>query len=518
MNYSHLRKNSKIATTTLSFEQQMFLAANKLRKNLEASDYKHVVLGLIFLRYISIAFDAYQAALLRENPAVVENSDKYREANIFWVPQTARWSYLQNHAHSPKIGEIIDNAMLAIEKTNPKQLKDVLPKDYKRPTIDTVMLSELISLISDVDMGNANDNTLDMLGRVYEYFLSGFARTEGKRGGEFYTPASVVRMLVSMLEPDKGRVYDPCCGSGGMFVQSERFIEIHGGKPGDIAIYGQESNHTTWRLARMNLAVRGINADIRWNNEGSFLHDEFRDLRFDYILANPPFNISNWWNISLEEDPRWQYGKPPIGNANYAWLQHILWHLAPTGTAGVVLANGSTSSYQNGERNIRHQMVKADVIDCIVALPSQLFYSTQIPACLWFLARTKHPNGWRDRRGEILFIDACKLGVMINQNRRELTNEDVIHIANTYHAWRGEKDFGDYNDIPSFCKSVTLDEVEQRGFVLTPRRYVGVEKVEEEILPFTERFTNLKKQLLEQITEGKIYQDTILELIRKVKS
>ncbi|GAB3591441.1 class I SAM-dependent DNA methyltransferase [Acetobacter peroxydans] len=493
---------AKAASATLGFEQQMFLAADKLRKNLEPSDYKHVALGLIFLRYISTAFEARHAELMLDDPAAAEDPDEYLAENIFWVPETARWSHLRDNARSSGIGKLIDDAMLAIEKANPEQLKGVLPKDYGRPALDSVMLGELIDLISDIGMGDTDDKARDVLGRVYEYFLGGFAGAEGKRGGEFYTPSSVVRTLVSMLEPYKGRVYDPCCGSGGMFVQSERFVETHGGKLGDIAIYGQESNHTTWRLARMNLAVRGIGADIRWNNEGSFLRDELKDLRFDYILANPPFNVSDWWNASLEEDPRWQYGKPPAGNANYAWLQHILWHLAPDGTAGVVLANGSMSSNQNSEGEIRRRMVEADVVDCMVALPGQLFYSTQIPACLWFLTRTKKQKGWRDRRGEILFIDARKLGKLVDRTRRELTDEDVARIADTYHAWRGEKGAGTYEDIPGFCKSATLDEVEQHGFVLTPGRYVGAEEAEEDNVPFTERFAALEKTLKEQFAQG----------------
>ncbi|GBR07106.1 SAM-dependent DNA methyltransferase [Asaia siamensis] len=489
----------KAATANLGFEAQMFLAADKLRKNLEPSDYKHVALGLIFLRYISTAFEAHHAALLADDPQAAEDADEYLAKNIFWVPPEARWSHLQANARSAEIGKLIDAAMLEIEKANPEQLKGVLPKEYGRPSLDSVMLGELIDLISDIGMGGSEDQARDVLGRVYEYFLGGFAGSEGKRGGEFYTPFSVVRTLVAMLEPYKGRVYDPCCGSGGMFVQSERFVEEHGGKLGDIAIYGQESNHTTWRLAKMNLAVRGIGADIRWNNEGSFLRDELRDFRFDHILANPPFNISDWWNASLEDDPRWQYGKPPAGNANYAWLQHILWHLAPSGTAGVVLANGSMSSNQNSEGDIRRRMVEADVVDCMVALPGQLFYSTQIPACLWFLSRTKHPKGWRDRRGEMLFIDARKLGTMVDRTRRELTDADVAKIADTYHAWRGEKGAEAYEDVAGFCRSATLEEVESHGFVLTPGRYVGAEDLEEDEVPFEQRFSALKCQILDQM-------------------
>src|SRR5580700_2749792 len=426
--------------TTLGFEAQLFLAADKLRKNLEPSDYKHVALGLIFLKHISIAFEAKRAKLLSEDAAAAEDPDEYLAENVFWVPKEARWSHLQANAKQPTIGKLVDDAMAAIEAAN-ESLKGVLPKDYNRPALDKVMLGELIDLISGIGMGEPGEKARDVLGRVYEYFLGGFAGSEGKRGGEFYTPRSVVRVLTEMLEPfpDKsrgieGRVYDPCCGSGGMFVQAERFVEMHGGRLGDIAIYGQESNYTTWRLAKMNLAVRSIDADIRWNNEGSFHKDELKDLRFDYILANPPFNVSDWGGDRLREDARWKYGVPPVGNANFAWLEHILWHLAPKGTAGVVLANGSMSSAQSGKDSIREAMVKADVVDCMIALPGQLFYSTQIPACLWFLARNKNPGAkWRDRRGELLFIDARKLGYLVDRTRKEFSDDDVATITNAYH-------------------------------------------------------------------------------------
>jgi type I restriction enzyme M protein len=450
----------------LGFEGEMFLAADKLRKNLEPSDYKHVALGLIFLKHISNAFEAKQAALLAEDPQAAEDPDEYLAENIFWVPKEARWSYLQANAKQVTIGKLIDDAMLAIEAKN-AGLKGVLPKDYNRPALDKVMVGELIDLISGIAMGEAEDKARDLLGRVYEYFLGGFAGSEGKRGGEFYTPRSVVRVLVEMLEPYKGRVYDPCCGSGGMFVQSERFVEEHGGRIGDIAIYGQESNYTTWRLAKMNLAVRGIDADIRWNNEGSFHKDELKDLRFDYILANPPFNTSDWGGERLREDARWKYGAPPVGNANYAWLQHILWHLAPNGTAGVVLANGSMSSTQSGEDVIRRAMVEGDVVDCIIALPGQLFYSTQIPACLWFLARNKGNHNFRDRRGQVLFLDTRKLSHMVDRTRREFSDEEIAKIARTYHAWRGEPDAGEYCDVPGYCKAATLEEIRTHNHVLT---------------------------------------------------
>jgi type I restriction enzyme M protein len=481
----------------LGFEAQMFLAADKLRKNLEPSDYKHVALGLIFLKHISNAFEAKHAALLAEDVAAAEDPDEYLAENVFWVPAEARWSYLRDNAKQPAIGKLIDDAMAAIEAANPG-LKGVLPKDYNRPALDKVMLGELIDLVSTIAMGEPNDRARDLLGRVYEYFLGGFAGSEGKRGGEFYTPRSVVRVLVEMLQPYKGRVYDPCCGSGGMFVQSETFVESHGGRIGDIAIYGQESNNTTWRLAKMNLAVRGIDADIRWNNEGSFLKDELRDLRFDYILANPPFNVSDWGGERLREDARWTYGVPPAGNANYGWLQHVLWHLAPGGTAGVVLANGSMSSGQNGEDTIRRAMVEADVVDCMVALPGQLFYSTQIPACLWFLARRKNPAGLRDRRGEVLFIDARKLGALVDRTRREFSADDIAKIADTYHAWRGGKDAGPYDDVPGFCKAATLDEIRSHNHVLTPGRYVGAADTEDDEVPFADRYAVLKDELMQQ--------------------
>jgi type I restriction enzyme M protein len=372
------------------------------------------------------------------------------------------------------------------------------------------MLGELIDLFSNIAMGRKSGETLDMLGRVYEYFLGQFAGAEGKRGGEFYTPRSVVHLMVEMLEPFKGRVYDPCCGSGGMFIQSERFLESHGGRLGDIAIYGQESNYTTWRLAKMNLAVRGIDADIRWNNEGSFHKDELKDLRFDYILANPPFNDSDWGGERLREDARWKFGVPPAGNANYGWLQHIIHHLAPAGTAGVVLANGSMSSSQSGEGDMRQELVRADMVDCMVAMPGQLFYSTQIPACLWFFARNKNPGkGMRDRRGEVLFIDARKLGRMVDRTRKEFADEDIAMITRAYHAWRGEAEAGEYADVPGFSKAATLAEIESHSFVLTPGRYVGAADVEDDDTPFADRFATLRQLLASQFNEAERLSDKI---------
>lgn len=492
---------------TLGFEAELFRAADKLRGNMEPSDYKHVALGLIFLKYISDAFEARHAELLAEDPAAAEDKDEYLADNIFWVPKEARWSHLQANAKQSSIGTLIDDAMRAIEKDN-ESLKGVLPKDYARPALNKVMLGELIDLISGIALNESGDKSRDVLGRVYEYFLGQFAGAEGKRGGEFYTPRSVVRTLVEMLEPYTGRVYDPCCGSGGMFVQSEKFVGEHGGRIGDIAIYGQESNYTTWRLAKMNLAVRGIDSDIRWNNEGSFHKDELRELKADFILANPPFNISDWGGERLRDDVRWSFGAPPVGNANYAWLQHIFHHLAPRGFAGVVLANGSMSSQQSGEGDIRKAMIEAGAVDCMVALPGQLFYSTQIPACLWILARDRS-NGLvknsklRDRRDEILFIDARSMGVLVDRTRRELTNDEIAKIAATYHAWRGEQDAGDYADVPGYCRSASLGEVRKHGHVLTPGRYVGAVAQEDDGEPFSEKMQRLSVQWREQQAEAK---------------
>ncbi len=493
----------------LGFEAEMFKAADKLRGNMEPSDYKHVALGLIFLKYISDAFEARYKALLTEDPQAAEDKDEYLADNVFWVPKDARWSHLQANAKLPTIGTLIDDAMRAIEKDN-ESLKSVLPKDYARPALNKVMLGELIDLISGIALNEEGHASRDILGRVYEYFLGQFAGAEGKRGGEFYTPRSVVRVLVEMLEPYQGRIYDPCCGSGGMFVQSEKFVQEHGGRIGDIAIYGQESNYVTWRLAKMNLAVRGIDSDIRWNNEGSFHKDELRDLKADYILANPPFNISDWGGDRLREDVRWKFGAPPVGNANYAWLQHIVHHLAPNGTAGVVLANGSMSSMQSGEGEIRKAMIEADVVDCMVALPGQLFYSTQIPACLWFLARNKNPgNSWRDRRGEVLFIDARKLGALVDRTRRELSDTDLQRIADTYHAWRGEPSAVQYEDVPGFCKSTPVNAIREHGHILTPGRYVGTEDLEDDDESFEERMARLTTLLGEQLAESAAHEVTM---------
>ena len=503
----------------LGLEAKLWQAADKLRDNMDAAEYKHVVLGLLFLKYVSDSFEEHHAKLTNEvsQGANPEDPDEYRADNVFWVPKEARWSVLQANAKRPEIGKVIDDAMVAIERDN-TSLKGVLPKDYARPGLDKQRLGELIDLVGTIGLGDREHRSRDMLGRVYEYFLSQFASAEGKRGGQFYTPRSVVRVLVEMLAPYKGRVYDPCCGSGGMFVQSEKFIEVHGGRIGDISIYGQESNHTTRKLAAMNLAIRGIAANLGQENADSFHKDLHPDLKADYILANPPFNSSDWGGDRLREDRRWVYGVPPTGNANFAWVQHFLSHLAPNGLAGFVLANGSLSSNQSGEGEIRKNMVEADVVDSIVALPGQLFYSTQIPVSLWFVSRNKK-NGkglegkpLRDRSGEILFIDARKLGFMADRTHRDFSDEDIAKIAGTYHNWRGDGD-GTYEDVAGFCKSAKLEEVRTHGHVLTPGRYVGAEELEEDGEPFEEKMKRLTTQLKEQFKEsGRLEKEILTNL------
>ncbi len=518
------KKASKEKKTTsgaiVGFEQKLWQAADTLRGSMDAAEYKHTVLGLIFLKYISDAFEEHHAKLKTIKGADPEHPDEYRGDGVFWVPKAARWAHLQAKAKQPTIGELVDGAMEAVERDNPS-LKAVLPKDYARPALDKQRLGQLIDLITNIKVGGAEARSRDVLGKVYEYFLSQFAGREGKKGGEFYTPRSVVKVLVEMLEPFKGRVYDPCCGSSGMFVQSVDFIRAHatgngnGGKAkGDVSIYGQESNYTTWRLAKMNLAIRGIEGQIAHGD--SFHQDKFPDLKADYILANPPFNVSDWRGELLREDKRWKYGAPPPGNANFAWVQHILHHLAPSGVAGFVLANGSMSSSQSGEGEIRKNIVEADLVDCMVALPGQLFYSTQIPACLWFLTRDKKNHHFRDRRGQVLFIDARKLGRMVDRTRKELTDEDVARIANTYHAWRGEKSAGKYEDVLGFCKSASLEEIRKHGHVLTPGRYVGAEVYEDDGEPFEEKMKRLTGALLEQFAESSRLEKEILKNLKSL--
>ncbi len=504
------------------FKATLWKAADALRSNMDAAEYKHVVLGLIFLKYISDAFEDHHARLEadKKSGADPEDPDEYRAINIFWVPPEARWTYLRGRGVDPKIGKIIDDAMLAIERDN-ASLKGVLPKDYAHPRLDKQRLGQLIKLISDIGLGDKASKSKDILGQVYEYFLAQFASAEGKKGGQFYTPNSVVRLLVEMIAPFKGRVYDPCCGSGGMFVQSQKFVEAHrtgngnGGKAkGDISVFGQESNHTTWRLARMNLAIRGIEANLGKEHADSFHRDLHPDLKADYILANPPFNDSDWRGDLLKNDQRWKFGIPPAANANYAWVQHFIYHLAPTGMAGFVLANGSMSSNQSGEGEIRKAIIEADLIDCMVALPGQLFFSTQIPVCLWFVARDRKNGRFRDRRGQVLFIDARKMGVLTDRVHRDLTDEEVRRIADTYHAWRGDKSPSPskgegrgegerkYEDVPGYCKSATLDDIRAHKHVLTPGRYVGAAEVEDDGEPFEEKMTRLVGEFREQTKEA----------------
>ena len=572
------------STATIGFEAKLWLTADKLRNNMDAAEYKHVVLGLIFLKYISDTFEEHRAKLIAGKGdyagANAEDPDEYKAENVFWVPAEARWSHLQASAKQPTIGKIVDDAMVAIERDNPR-LKGVLPKDYARPGLDKQRLGELIDLIATIDLiasnqpspqpsptgrgsedaeppspygrragdeGRPTHRSVDLLGRVYEYFLTRFASAEGKNGGQFYTPSCVVRCLVEMLAPYKGRIYDPACGSGGMFVQSEKFVESHGGKLGDISIYGQESNATTRRLAVMNLALRGIEADFGPEHADTFRRDLHPDLRADYVLANPPFNDSDWFR--KDDDVRWQFGVPPKGNANFAWVQHFIHHLAPHGMAGFVLANGSMSSNQSGEGDIRRALIEADLVDCMVALPGQLFYSTQIPVCLWFIARDKSggqpsprpsPTGrgrsaaegegrLRDRRKQTLFIDARKLGTLIDRVHRELTDADLDKITSTYHLWRGDPHpttghplpLGEgrgegnpgYVDVAGFCKSATTAEIAAHGHVLTPGRYVSAEEVEDDGDPFEEKMPRLVAELQAQFAESAKLEQAIKANLR----
>ena len=490
-------------------KKTLWATADKLRANLDAAEDKHLVLGLIFVKYVSDTFAAHRAELRKRFSAPtddyylddaklianeLEDRDYYKEANVFWVPEPARWEALRAAAKQPDIGKRIDDALALIETENPR-LKGILDKRYARAQLPDGKLGALVDLVSQIGFGDDPDQARDVLGQVYEYFLGQFASAEGKKGGQFYTPVSIVKTLVAVLNPHSGKVYDPCCGSSGMFVQSQKFIDAHGGKRGDVSIYGQESNPTTWRLAAMNLAIRGMDYNLGREPADSFTRDQHPDLRADFVLANPPFNISDWWHGSLEGDPRWVYGTPPQGNANYAWLQHILYHLKSSGRAGIVLANGSMSSSQNSEGDIRRAMVDADVVEVMIALPGQLFFNTQIPACLWFLARQKTA-----RKGEVLFIDARKLGRMISRVQSELTDEVIARIGATVAAWRGED--GAYQDIPGYCRSVKLAEIAEHGHVLTPGRYVGAEEVEDDDEAFAEKMQKLTEKLGEQMAKG----------------
>jgi len=499
-------------------EKQLWKAADKLRKNIDAAEYKHIVLGLIFLKYISDAFEELYEKLKKGEGdyagADPEDKDEYKAENVFFVPPSARWKFLTSHAKQPTIGKTVDAAMDSIEREN-SSLNGVLPKVYARGNLDPTNLGGLIDLIGNIALGQAKARSADVLGHVFEYFLGEFALAEGKKGGQFYTPRSVVELLVEMLEPYKGRVLDPCCGSGGMFVQSEKFVADHQGKVNDISIFGQESNQTTWRLAKMNLAIRHIDSSqVKWNNEGSFLNDAHKDLKADYVIANPPFNDSDWSGDLLRKDGRWQHGTPPAGNANYAWIQHFLYHLNPSGQAGFVLAKGALTSKTSGEGDIRKQLIEARLVDCIVNLPAKLFLNTQIPACLWFLSRNKTNGKFRNRADEILFIDARNLGHLINRRTREFSAEDIAIIAGTYHNWRNPN--GTYEDVKGFCNSASIERVKELDYVLTPGRYVGLPD-EEDDFDFKERFTKLKAEFEEQLKEEAKLNALIAESLAKVK-
>ncbi|MGE7795881.1 type I restriction-modification system subunit M [Lysinibacillus fusiformis] len=499
-----------MATANLGFEQKLWEMADQLRGSMDSGEYKNVVLGLLFLKYVSDAFEELYEQLKADKWADEEDRDEYAAENIFFVPQEARWSFIKDNAKKPEIGQLIDKAMIAIEKENPS-LTGVLPKNYARPELDKTRLGETIDLFS-FKVGDKESRSKDILGRVYEYFLTKFAASEGKNGGEFYTPASVVRLIVEMLQPYKGRIYDPACGSGGMFVQSEKFVEEHQGKLGDIAVYGQESNPTTWKLCKMNLAIRGIDGNLGAHNADTFHNDLHKGLKADYIMANPPFNIKAWGGDKLKEDLRWEYGIPPESNANYAWIQHMISKLAPAGTAGFVLANGSMSSNANNEGEIRKNLIETDRVECIVTLPGQLFYSTQIPVCIWFVSKDKSKTGKRERNNEILFIDARKLGFMADRTHKEFADVDIQKITHAFHTWRGTTD-GEYEDALGFCKAATLEEVRNNDYILTPGRYVGLEEVEEDDEPFEEKMTRLTTELAEQFEKSRELEDQIRQAL-----
>jgi len=523
----------------IGFEEKLWLAADKMRNNMDPAEYKHTVLGLIFLKYISDSFEERYNVLKKQEFADPEDRDEYLAENIFWVPKKARWEYIKENAKKPNIGQIIDDAMVVIEKENAR-LKGVLPKTFARPDLDKTRLGEIVDLFSSIMVGDKESRSTDILGRIYEYFLARFAGAEGKGGGEFYTPKSIVKVLVEMIEPYKGRVYDPCCGSGGMFVQSETFVEEHQGRKGDISVYGQESNPTTWRLCNMNLAIRGIDGNIGPNHADTFHNNLHKTLKADYILANPPFNISDWGGEKLTDDARWKYGTPPTGNANYAWIQHFIHHLAPNGVAGFVLANGSLSTSTSSEGEIRKNIIEDDLVDCIIAMPGQLFYSTGIPVSLWFVNRNKENPKYRSRKGETLFIDARKMGALVDRVHRELSDEDVKRIAGAYHAWKAgpsiqspltkSKDKTDllksgdhsgaatdsYTDIPGFCKSVKIDEMREHEYILTPGRYVGIEEKEDDGEPFELKMQRLTEELAEQFVKSEHLEKRIRDNLKGI--
>ena len=520
---NHLATKKQASQKTL--EQTLWEAADKLRGNQEPSEYKHVVLGLVFLKYISDRFierrKAIEASLSVDGikqerwATFLESRDEYTGHNVFWVPEDARWESIQSRAKLPSVGQDIDQAMDVIEKENPS-LRGVLPRNYGRDGLDKRRLGELVDLIGSIGFTSSDDHgSDDVLGRVYEYFLGQFAGKEsGKEAGAFYTPRWVVRTLVEMLEPYSGRVYDPAAGSGGMFVESAKFVQAHGGKRSDISVYGQEFTDTTWKLAKMNMALRGIEADFGPKSADSFTEDLHPDLRADYIIANPPFNVSDWWDAKLENDPRWKYGVPPQGNANFAWVQHFIYHLSPLGTAGFVLANGSLSSKTGGEGEIRRKLVEADLVDCIVALPEKLFFNTGIPVALWFVSKDRHGNGHRKREGEVLFIDARKLGTMVSRKLRELTEEDIALIAGSYHAWRNHD--GGYEDIAGFSKSVAIQQIAEHDFVLTPGRFVGMQDVELDNEDLNRKIQRLSSELLEEFDRSQSIQQDIKQVLKKL--
>lgn len=494
---------------SVNFEAQLFKAADKLRKNIDAAEYKNVALGLIFLKYISESFQELHNKLALDEFSDPEDRDEYKAENIFFVPEQARWKNIQAKAKLPSIGQELDNAMEFIEKEN-SELRNVLPKVFGKPNLDKASLGQLIDLISNTELKATSENSKDLFGRVYEYFLGEFASAEGKKGGQFYTPKSIVKLMVEMIEPYKGRVYDPACGSGGMFVMSEKFVQEHQGNIKDITVYGQESNQTTWKLSKMNLAIRNINSQfVAWNTEGSFLKDAYPDLKADYILANPPFNQSDWGQEILQDDARWKYGVPPAGNANFGWMQHMLYHLAPHGVMATVLANGSLSSNTSGEGEIRKNLIQNNLIECIVALPKQLFYNTGIPACIWFLRRERQA-----RKNEILFIDASEMGYLEDRVHRVLAEEDINKISDTYHNWRKNPD--KYEDIKGFCKSAERGEVEKHGFVLTPGRFVGIKDVIDDGVPFEEKMQKLTSTLKEQFAKEEVMNAEIKKQLAKI--
>lgn len=484
---------------TIGFEEKLWASADKLRNNMDAAEYKHVVLGLIFLKYVSDTFMEKHKELMEEDEDFAEDIDAYMAEGVFWVPENARWDYIAKHSKQAEIGQIVDNALDLIEKEN-ESLRGVLPKNYSRPELDKRILGEIIDLFTNINVGGSAEREKDVLGRVYEYFLGKFAANEGKGGGEFYTPKSIVKLMVEMIEPFKGYVYDPACGSGGMFVQSLKFVEEHSGNAFDISVYGQESNPTTWKLAKMNMAIRGIENNLGSKNADTFHEDLHKNLKADFILTNPPFNQSDWGQPLLLDDPRWKWGTPPAGNANYGWIEHMLDKLSQKGKAGVVLANGSLSSNTSNEGDIRKTILNNDLVDCIVALPDKLFYTTGIPVCIWFFNRDKK------HKGQTLFIDARKMGDMVNRRLRELSDEDIKKIADTYISWQKEEG---YEDVKGFCKIANMDEIKDNDYILTPGRYVGIEDVEDDGEPFEEKMERLTKTLSEKFAKSRQLEEEI---------